>query len=91
MVWMLTINIEIIGIFDNIEELALAIWQHRDELNLAEWVYSLDDIIDYMEDTPTDFNEVMIGGSITDYTLNIDYTTYRLPSLTEEYHRKAGR
>lgn len=88
MVWIFTIDEEIIGVFDSINELALAIWQHRDELHFAEWVCSLDSIIDYMSETPTDLNEVMIGGSITDVTLNIDYTTYRLPSLTEEYHRK---
>lgn len=90
-VWVFKIKDEVIGIFDNCHELALAIWQHRDELTLAGWVYSVDDIVDYMEDTPIDFNNLMEGGIITDYTLNIDYTTYRLPSLTEEYHRKAGR
>lgn len=90
MVWIFTINEEIIGVFDSINELALSIWQHRDELRFAEWVCTLDNIIDYMEDTPTDFNEVMIGGSIIDFTLNIDYTTYRLPSLTEEMYRKEG-
>ena len=88
MVYVFKIKDEVIGIFDDCHELALAIWQHRDELNFAELVCSLDNIIDYMSETPTDLNEVMIGGSITDFTLNIDYTTYRLPSLTEEYHRK---
>ncbi|WP_317303977.1 hypothetical protein [Allisonella histaminiformans] len=88
MVYVFKIKDEVIGVFDKVNELALAIWQHRDELNFAELVCSLDNIIDYMSETPTDLNEVMIGGSITDFTLNIDYTTYRLPSLTEEYHRK---
>lgn len=88
MVYVFKIKDEVIGVFDKVNELALAIWQHRDELNFAELVYSLDNIIDYMSETPTDLNAVMIGGSITDFTLNIDYTTYRLPSLTEEYHRK---
>lgn len=91
MVWVFKIKDEVIGIFDKVNELALAVWQHRDELNFAEGVCSLDNISDYMADTPTNLNEVMIGGRITDYTLNIDYTTYRLPSLTEEMYRKERR
>lgn len=91
MVYVFKIKDEVIGIFDKVNELALAIWQHRDELNFAEWVCSLDNIIDYMSDTPTDLNEVMIGGSITDYTLNIDYTTYRLPSLTAQKIKRGKR
>ena len=88
MVYVFKIKDEVIGIFDDCHELALAIWQHRDFLKLAGWIYNLDDIVDYIEDTPLDFNNVMEGGSITDYVLNIDYETYRFPSLTAQYAKK---
>lgn len=50
MVWVFKIKDEVIGIFDKVNELALAVWQHRDELNFAEGVCSLDNISDYMAD-----------------------------------------
>lgn len=88
MVYVLKIKDEVIGIFDKVNELALAIWQHRDEIKLPEWCYSVDDIIDYMEYSPIDFNGAMKGAMIADYELNIDYITYRTPSLTAKYEQE---
>ena len=87
MVYVLSINGDVVGVFTDVKELALAIWQHCKELILTRFIYSAKDVYDYMEDSPLDGNFIMENGVIGDFMPNIDYTTYRLPSLTEEMER----
>ena len=87
MVYVLSINGDVVGVFTDVKELALAIWQHRKELILASFIYSAKDVYEYMQDTPLDGNHIIACGVIGDFMPNIDYTTYRLPSLTEEMER----
>lgn len=75
---------EIIGIFDDIDEMITAILQHKEEIGLAKWADTKKKIKEYMDETPLDGNELMKKGLISDYELNIDYSTkggYRTPSL----------
>lgn len=65
---------EIIGIFSDINEMAEAMLQHREELNLSKWADSVRRLKEYMDETPLDGNELISKGQITDYELNIDYT-----------------
>lgn len=84
-VWMLETNDgETIGIFDSRKELALAILHHERELGLSGWLASPEDILDY---ETTELNDYMSKGTVLDFTLNIDYSTYRLPSWDEKLRR----
>lgn len=78
---------EIIGIFNDIDELVTAMLQHKEEINLAKWADTKKKIKEYMDETPLDGNALMKKGLITDYELNIDYSTKgecRTPSLNEK-------
>lgn len=86
MVWELVANDgDTIGIFNNQKELALAIRHHGKKLGLSGWLATVEDIMDY---EPTELNDLMSKGSVIDYTLNIDYMTYRLPSWDEKLYKK---
>lgn len=85
MVWVLSTNDGVIGVFDNENELCLAIWHHKEELLLSGWMTSLEDVQDY---EPTELNDYISRGSVIAYTLNIDYSTYRLPSWDEKLYNK---
>lgn len=78
---------EIIGIFDDIDELVTAMLQHKEEIDLAKWADTKKKIKEYMDETPLDGNELMKKGLISDYELNIDYSAKgecRTPSLNEK-------
>lgn len=79
----------IVGVFTKEKELALAIWQHRKEIFLSLWMENVDDILNYMGNE-NDVNNLMPRGHVADYVPNIDYTTYRWPSLTEEMEKRKG-
>ena len=83
-VWELSTNDgETIGIFNDQRELALAIRHHGKKLGLSGWLATVEDIMDY---EPTELNSLMSRGSVIDYTINIDYSTYRLPSWDEKLY-----
>mgnify|MGYP006995878848 CR=1 FL=1 len=91
--WVFSIDVsganswDVVGIFTKDRELALAIWQHRKEIYLSGWFENVEGVMDYIEND-YDLNDYMPRGRVLDYMPNIDYTTYRYPSLTEEMEKR---
>lgn len=86
MIWVLSkYDGEVIGVFNKKKELCLAIWHHKDELGLSGWWESAKELRDL---EPTELDDYISRGSVIDYALNIDYSTYRLPSWDEKLYNK---